>query len=315
MRRRLRPLPALAHGLAALALAGCAHGAAAPEALTAPALAQAMARQPIVLLGEVHDNAAQHALRAEALHLLLVGGARPALAFEQFDRDQQPLIDAVRRRVHGSVDRRVDALVAAAGGKGWDWNLYRPYLKLALQWDLPIIAANLSRKDAMRVAQQGVDEVFDPAQRSALGLDHPAPDIERAQVHEIEIGHCGGIPPDALGPMAAAQMARDAVLAASIEPYAERGVVLLTGNGHARRDIGVARYLSERDRSHAVSIGLLEGDPKPGDGTQAASFDVAFVSAAQARADPCANFHRAPMAGSAAEPPAPGAGSAPPPAP
>jgi uncharacterized iron-regulated protein len=34
----------------------------------------------VVLLGEVHDNAAQHALRLRAFEALLAKGARPVLA-------------------------------------------------------------------------------------------------------------------------------------------------------------------------------------------------------------------------------------------
>jgi uncharacterized iron-regulated protein len=43
------------------------------------------------------DNGAQHALRLAALRLQVEAGARPALAFEQFDREQQPAIDRARR--------------------------------------------------------------------------------------------------------------------------------------------------------------------------------------------------------------------------
>src|SRR5688500_17120311 len=64
-------------------LAGCA--TAPPAPLSVDALADAISRRPVVLLGEVHDNATQHAVRAEALRRLLASGARPALAFEQFD--------------------------------------------------------------------------------------------------------------------------------------------------------------------------------------------------------------------------------------
>src|SRR3982751_4063539 len=60
-------------------------------------LARAMQRTPVVLLGEVHDNAAQHALRAQALRKLVESGARPAIAFEQFDRGAQQAIDRARR--------------------------------------------------------------------------------------------------------------------------------------------------------------------------------------------------------------------------
>src|SRR5438270_13195976 len=71
---------------------------AAAAAISAPveldpnpgALVQAMQGHRIVLLGEVHDNAVQHALRAAALRQWVGQGARPAIALEQFDREHQP---------------------------------------------------------------------------------------------------------------------------------------------------------------------------------------------------------------------------------
>jgi len=287
--------------LAALLAAGCASppddmaaaaGGGAPQAISAAALADAMARRPIVLLGEVHDNAAQHALRAQALERLVARGARPAIAFEQIDRDRQAAIDAMRRDDSPDAATRADRIIAGAGSKGWDWSLYRPYLLIALEHDLPIVAANLSRAQAMRVATEGYEAVFDEPERAALGLDSVPQDIVRAQEYEIERGHCGQLPADSLSAMAGAQIARDAVLAQSIAPYFSRGVVLLTGNGHARRDIGVLRHLGQRDRDRVVSIGLLEDDGKAAD--YAGEFDLTFLTPVQARADPCANFRRAP---------------------
>ena len=70
--------------------------AAAPLDPTPQALARAMDGRRIVVLGEVHDNSAQHALRLAALRIIVDGGARPALAFEQFDREWQADIDRAR---------------------------------------------------------------------------------------------------------------------------------------------------------------------------------------------------------------------------
>jgi uncharacterized iron-regulated protein len=92
------------------------------------------------------------------------------------------------------------------------------------------------------------------------------------------------LPKSALPGLARAQIARDAVLAKSLRPYLERGVVLLTGNGHARRDIGVPRHLAAQDRPRAWSIGLLE----EGNEERSRLFDVALVGPAQDRPDPCA---------------------------
>ena len=250
---------------------------------TPAALAHAMADRRIVLLGEVHDNAAQHALRIAALEKLVASGRRPALAFEQFDRERQPDIDRARRE----RPRDPDYLIATASDDtGWDWRFYRPYVTLALDHDLPIVAANLSRRDAMRVAVEGWPAVFDAASIRELGLQALPAELRREQERATAIGHCNLLPPDALLPRARAQIARDIVMARAIGGSGARGVVLLAGNGHVRRDIGVPAWLPPEDRRHSVSIGLLEAAddasaPAPG------SFDFFALTEAAKRDDPC----------------------------
>ncbi len=275
--------------LVALALLPRAPAAESPVQFDAASLAAQLRREPVVLLGEQHDNVAQHALRVAALRILLEGGARPAIAFEQFDRGAQADIDRLRAGPDGTLAERARRLIDAAGGRGWDWRLYQPYVALALEFELPIVAANLSRDDAMRVALGDFGAVFDDRQRSALGLDHLPEALLQAQEHLMEEGHCHRLPADALPGMARAQVARDATLAASIEPYAGRGVVLLTGNGHARRDLGVIRYLAPAVRAHSLSIGLIEegGDPHEEQEFPAGSFDAILITPRQQRPDPC----------------------------
>ena len=280
----------LAPALLAAALAGCAvtppaapapDPAAAALPADAAALADAMRSAPIVLLGEVHDNAAQHRLRADALARLVAGGARPAIAFEQFDRDRQAELD----RARAERPRDADALIARAGGPGWDWRHYRPFVQLALDHDLPIVAANLSRADASRVVREGFGAVFDAAERDALALDALPAALLAAHEREVDVGHCGVLPAAMLAPMARAQLARDAVLAQRIAPHASRGVVLLTGNGHARRDLGVVRWLPEPLRARTVAIGLIErGAPAA---PPAGAFDRVVPTDPVARDDPC----------------------------
>jgi uncharacterized iron-regulated protein len=257
-------------------------------------LAAALAQKPVVLLGEVHDNAAQHELRARALERLLASGVRPALAFEQFDRESQEAIDKARIRVDSEgIDARVDRIVEKAGARGWNWRFYRPYIALALQYDLPIVAANLARAQAMRIAMDGLETGLSQGQRRALGIDRIDFAVLRAQESEIAQGHCGRAPPDAVQAMAMAQMARDATLAQAILPFATRGVVLLTGNGHARRDIGVERYLPDAVRTRTLSVGLLEdGAEAP---ARSLNYDLAIRTPVQAREDPCKSIPNGPM--------------------
>jgi uncharacterized iron-regulated protein len=245
------------------------------------AIADAMRGAPVVLLGEVHDHAAQHALRAAALEHLVGTGARPALAFEQLDRDDQADIDRLRRERPGDTD----ALLALLARRGWDAPLYRRYLALAVAYDLPVVGANLSRADASRVMREGWAGAFDAPTRAALGLDALPAALLDAHRREVDAGHCGLMPAAMLEPMARAQIARDAALALAIAPHAARGVVLLTGNGHARRDLGVVNWLSPALRGRTVSIGLLE--PGWRDTLPRGAFDRVVATDPQPREDPC----------------------------
>jgi uncharacterized iron-regulated protein len=259
-------------------------GCAAPLPLDEDRLAAELARRPVVLLGEVHDNVVQHRIRAEALRRLLASGARPAIAFEQFDRERQGDIDRARRESPPEGRSLADHVIAQARAPKdtWDWARYRPFVELALQYDLPIVAANLSRSTAARVARAGPDTVFTEAERAELALDR-FDDMVAKHERIVQVGHCDMLPKSVLPGMARAQIARDAVLAKSLRPYHERGVILLTGNGHARRDIGVPRHLAAEDQPRAWSIGLLE----EGTEERLPLFDVAFVTPVQDRPDPC----------------------------
>ena len=237
-----------------------------------------MAGKRVVILGEVHDNGVQHALRVAALRELVAKGARPALAFEQFDGDAQAAIDRARRERPGDA---AYLIAQAKGAPSWDWKLYQPFVALALEYDLPIVAANLSRADAMRIAMA-------PAAKDAAALP---PAFVASHEASIARGHCDLLPADALPGMARAQIARDRALAAAIAPYADRGVVLLTGNGHARIELGVPHWLSTADRARSVSIGVLERDADE-TGEPSDRFDAYVLTEPAPRADPCEDLRK-----------------------
>ena len=258
---------------------------AAPRELdpSPTALAEALHGHRVVLLGEVHDNPTQHALRLATLRKLLATGARPAIAFEQFDRERQTAIDRARREKPGDADHLI---AEAKGAPGWDWHFYRPYVALALEYDLPIVATNLSRGDAMRVALDGWPAVFDAAAARELKLDTLPAEFRRKHENTIALGHCNLLSAEETPALARAQMARDIVMARSIAPYLERGVVLLAGNGHVRRDIGVPFWLPADAQRNAMSVGLLERDDNAA-AESGADFDAYAVTERAERPDPC----------------------------
>jgi len=246
----------------------------------------------LVLLGEVHDNAQQHRLRLAALQRAFASGWRPAIAMEQFDRERQADIDRARRERPGDAQHVIDAAAPPANraGGGWNWVFYRPFVELALRYDVPLIAANLSNGDTARIVRGGYSAVFSAAEIALLGLDLPvAPEVQAAQEREIDIGHCHALPRSVWPRMAQAQFARDALMAEVLRRSAQAGgVVLLAGNGHVRRDIGVPRWLGDvKDRTFAV--GYLEITD---DSTPITAFDAVVRTAPAERADPCAEFER-----------------------
>ena len=260
-------------GLGFAGLAGCA-GIGVPGSSASNGLPRLDA--PLLLLGEVHDNAAGHALRLRALERLLSWGARPALLMEQFDREHQAVIDGLRARPPAPD---ADAIIAAAGGIGWEWRHYRPFVALALQHDLPLVAANVSRAQARRVMSAGLQaEGFSAA---------VAPEVLGALAQEIEDSHCGLVDAATARRMALAQVARDQAMAAAVEQHAGRGVLLLAGNGHVRTDAGVPRWLSPATRARSEAIGLLEIGAR-----ERGRYDRVVWTVAQARADPCAGMRR-----------------------
>jgi uncharacterized iron-regulated protein len=94
--------------------------------------------------------------------------------------------------------------------------------------------------------------------------------------------------------MAQAQMARDAAMADLLRRHAARGIVLLAGNGHVRRDIGVARWLAADALSaRLLVVGLLEDGEARSQGP-AAAFDIELRTAVAERTDPCAQFKARP---------------------
>ena len=165
-------------------------------------------------------------------------------------------------------------------------------MALALEYDVPLIAVNLSRADAGKVVKDGYSAVFNPDTLMSLGLNESiALDWESAQEREIEAGHCHQLPPSILPAMARAQFARDAVMASAVKANANagHGLVLLAGNGHVRRDIGVPRWLSPPLRSRVFSVGYLE----KGNTSLARTFDAVVITAAASRSEPCLKFGKA----------------------
>jgi len=275
---RLRHL--LWHTLSVLPILLAAACAIPPPALDDSALPRLRAAS-FVLLGEVHDNPSHHRLRAALLTELLADGGPTTVVFEQMGRAEDGAIAAAPRDAEAIAD---------AGGldrKGWGWPLHKPLFDAAIAASARIAGGNLEAAQVRAIVRTGLPAV--PADLRPL-LEGPGWSARQQQALEREIdqGHCHALPVAQWPAMALAQRARDAALAQALLSAAAAGgrAVLIAGNGHVRRDLGVPHYLRAAGvpAAQIVAFGHLEEDERN------APYDLVRVTGRTPRDDPCAAF-------------------------
>jgi uncharacterized iron-regulated protein len=245
------------------------------------------------LLGEVHDHPAHHRHRAALIREL---GTPGEIYFEQFDRDHDAgLREAQRAGADADGLAKAGRLDAA-----WKWPLHRPLVEAALAAPVQVRAANLSAADARRFSKAGKLGPEDAALAGALsGADWTAL-RETALRADLRDGHCGALPEKIAPAMALAQRARDAAIAIALSGAAG-SAVLIAGNGHVRRDLGVPLYLPRG--ATFLSVGFLETQPGEADprdyalgANSEAKYDYIWFTAPQPRPDPCEKLRKPPAA-------------------
>ena len=261
-------------------------GAWAAAVLLAVASASASAQTTIYLLGEIHDNPKAHSQRFELIEKLLSKNFQPVIAMEQFDRENQAALDQAMNSC-----KDADCVIQKAGGKGWEWNYYKPVIETALKRRLGIIAANLSSKDAMKIVRDGLGAALSPETLRDFNLDAPlASDFFQQHKSAIDIGHCRTLPASAFKGMVNAQVARDVLMAQAIRDNSSHGLILLAGNGHVRKDIGVYHWLSSAERARTQVIAYTEEASDAVSGPDTSVYDRTIRIEPFERDDPCKAF-------------------------
>lgn len=239
-------------------------------------LEEMMMAHPHVILGEIHDNPQHHQLQAWAVERIIAKGGRPLVAFEMIDQSQRPALEKSLQQAPKDGTALGQAL--AWDKSGWpDWEMYRPIAQIALDADLPLAPANLSRAHIQTLMSE---------QRNAPLIT----DQDRAMAQDIRDGHCGMLPESAVPAMVAVQKARDEAMAAALRQSPQ--TVLIAGAGHARHDTGAASRLPPAQVLSVAFVEVKENatDPKSyaqAYGTEKLPFDVVWFTRPQDRADPC----------------------------
>lgn len=233
----------------------------------------------VTILGEVHDNPQHHVNQAAAVAAL----APKALVFEMLTEEQ-----ALRITPGALADQdRLGALLGW-GESGWpDFAMYYPIFKAGE--GAAVFGGAVPRDRVRRAVGEGAAAVFGGA-APLFGLDDALDDHVQTEREAGQMAaHCDALPIEMLPGMVEAQRLRDAGLAqAVIAALAETGgpVVVITGNGHARRDWGVPSLLQiARPDLDLLSVAQFESVPEG-----EVPFDHWLVTEPAPREDPCAVF-------------------------
>lgn len=276
-----------ASALAFLTIGFCGHSGAAQDRVegkhvqSLDALAQFVGSADVVILGEVHDNPHHHQVQAELIAAL----APKAVVWEMISPEQADLLSA-----ENMLDAEATARILEWGQSGWpEFGLYAPVFQAAASAQQ--FGALVPRDQTRAALQMGVARHFGE-DAARFGLDQPLPEAEqKAREADQLASHCNAMPADMLPMMVDFQRLRDTALAAAAErAWQQTGgpVVVITGNGHARKDRGVPVYLQNAAPDLVVlSLGQME------EGLISGQFDVTYSSPGIERPDPCLAFETA----------------------
>ena len=221
-----------------------------------------------LLIGEQHDAAEHHQIEQQVVAHLAGRGLLAALALEMVDAGQSTA------KLKPSATEQQTRNALKWNDKGWPWAAYGPAVMTAVRAGIPVLGANLP-------AAQMKDSMGD----AKLDVQLPGPAL-KAQQQLIRIGHCNLLPESQITPMTRIQVAKDMAMAQTIEEVALPGkvVVLLAGNGHVNRQLGVPQHLPAT--LHAKAINLRAGTATDNDG----AFDSTWPTPALPEKDYCAGL-------------------------
>jgi uncharacterized iron-regulated protein len=259
--------------------------AATGKAITSADLLRRTQTADFVLLGEVHDNPAQHQARGAILALTT---RKPGVVFEQLARATGPIAPPATGQ---SEEDWLDA--HGFDRKSWKWPLHKPVVDAALGRAGTLWGSNVPRETLRPVVRQGVTAA--PADLAKIATDVPLDSVARAAIDlELFEGHCGKLPAEMVPGMRAAQEVRDAAMTEAMLAAGQTGPAwLIAGNGHVRMDMGVPRMLRKlAPAKQQLVVGFVErGTDEATPGPAAAQrYQILVVTPPAEREDPCAGL-------------------------
>ena len=198
----------------------------------------------LIFVGEVHGSRLAHDAEFTLLSGLSERDPNIVLALEMFERDVQDFLDAYLK---GKISED-DFLEQSRPWPNYQED-YRPLVELAKKKGIPVIAANVPRRAAAAVAMAnkisskvvGEDTPYLPKK---LHLDSKEY-FERFVASLEEMPHHTTMKKINRDGLYKAQVLKDSVMAASLEPFLDRRILFCCGHFHSDYHLGIPYQLQK----------------------------------------------------------------------
>jgi len=215
--------------------------------------ADALALADVVFLGEQHDSAEGHAVQLALTKAIAERRGRIVLSMEMLERDSQRLVDMY-------LEGEIDQATFRSTARLWPnyQAHYEPAVEFARAGGHDVLAANVYRPIASRVAREGVDSALGDIW-AATTVD-ASPGEYRDRFDAVMSGH-GDVDPERMDRFFAAQCIKDDTMAESISRRiaSEAGAppVVIHWNGRFHSDYGLGTVERLRSRLPDLNIAVV----------------------------------------------------------
>ena len=203
-----------------------------------PELVERAARRPVVLLGEVHEQAEHHRWQLHTLAALHARRNSMVLGFEMFPRRVQGVLD---RWVAGELTE-AQLLQESDWTRVWGYETthYLPLFHFARMNRIPMVALNVERELIREIGRKGLEAVPE-SMREGVGRPEAAGPQYLRELHAVYLQHGESKKETALDDpgfrqFVEGQLMWDRAMAEAIRNartrYPERQVVAVMGRGH-----------------------------------------------------------------------------------
>ncbi len=207
----------------------------------------------IIFIGEEHGSRVSHEAELTILEGLAKRDSSLVLALEMFERDVQDILDAY---LMGMISE--EKFLSQA--RPWPNYVedYRPLVEFAKQKGMPVVAANIPRRAAAAVAManrvspdvMGEDRRYLPKTLHLKSKEY----YKRfaSSIQEMpEFTPMKGMDVDGLYK---AQVLKDSVMAASVEPFLNRRILFCCGHFHCDYRLGIPYQLRKNHPELRVAV-------------------------------------------------------------